>query len=40
MTAAETVLVILSIGYATKRLMALIEYLDRPRKRRRGYDAR
>lgn len=40
MTVAETVLVFLSIGYATKCLMALIEYLDRPGKRRRSYDER
>ena len=40
MTGLDIFLILVGITALTERLMRLIVYLDRPRGRRRGYDAR
>lgn len=40
MTGLEAFLILVGITALTEKVMRLIVYLDRPRDRRRGYDAR
>jgi len=40
MTGLDSFLILVGITALTERLMKIIVYLDRPRDRRRGYDAR
>lgn len=40
MTGLDIFLILVGITALTEKVMRLIVYLDRPRDRRRGYDAR
>lgn len=40
MTGLDIFLILVGITALTEKVMKLIVYLDRPRDRRRGYDAR